>query len=309
MRMGFLDLRRLRYFQTIVRLGSLSAAARQMNVAQPAMSHHVAELEKSLGGAILVRHQAGVRPTSLGVTLDAYATEILDIVARAERELLFQARGTVDVPVVHLAIIPSLASALAPVLLTDFSQIVPNVELHLIDARTAFGNELIESGKADIAIQLVSPEEVTDEPLAWEALYWVTPAEDGPDSHFVSFRSVLQATLILPSVGNPLRRYLQSAADREGFRLEVARSVDGPEPRQHAVMAGLGTTIFGAHTVAADLLGPQLRARRIVSPELERPIVMAVRPGFDAAIADAVRSALRHILAGMPSVPETGPDP
>ena len=67
--MGFLDLRRLRYFAAVTRLGSLSAAARELNLAQPALTHHVAEIERDLGAPVLVRHRSGVRPTKLGEML------------------------------------------------------------------------------------------------------------------------------------------------------------------------------------------------------------------------------------------------
>ena len=122
MRKGFLDLRRLRYFQAIVRLGSLSAAAREMNIAQPTLSHHIAEIERDLGAAVLVRHQSGVRPTELGERLGAHAAEILDRVAQAERDLMSLARqGVLPEKTIHLAIIPSLASALTAELIAGFA--------------------------------------------------------------------------------------------------------------------------------------------------------------------------------------------
>ena len=57
---SLLDLRRLRYFRAIVGHGSLAAASRALNVAQPALSHHLAELERLLGVTLLHRHSRGV---------------------------------------------------------------------------------------------------------------------------------------------------------------------------------------------------------------------------------------------------------
>jgi LysR family transcriptional regulator, nitrogen assimilation regulatory protein len=302
MRKGFLDLRRLRYFQAIVRLGSLSAAAREMNIAQPALSHHIAEIERDLGAPVLVRHQSGVRPTELGTRLSSHAAEILDRVAEAEHDLLASARRDVPLQTIHLAIIPSLASALTAELISGFADVLPTVDLHLIEARTGYCGALIESGKADIAIQLVNPDEVESEPLIWETLYWVTLRKDRPNSGPVRLAEILQTPLILPSPGNPLRRCLQAEADANGLRLHVAREVDGPDPRRQAVLAGLGTTVFGAHSVAAGLLGPLLMAHPIVDPVLTRPIVMMVRKDFNMATAEVIRTTLKRILAAAPQV-------
>jgi len=310
MRTGFLDLRRLRYFQAIVRLGSLSAAARELNIAQPALTHHIAEIERDLGAPVLVRHQSGVRPTPLGELLASHAAEVLDRVAHAERALLAEARRGSPLETLHLAIIPSLASALTSALIRGFARSMPAIDLHLIEARSGFGDRLIESGKADIAIQLINPEDMDGEALIWETLFWVTPQDGYPKAGPVALKTVLETRLILPSQGNPLRRCIQAEADARGLKLEVAREVDGPDPRRQAVLAGLGTSIFGAHSVAADLLGPRLVAHPIVDPVLTRPIVMTVRKGFDAGLAKRIRATLVDVLAATPQVtpPDSGPE-
>ena len=48
-----LGLRQLRYFAAIVDAGALSRAAERLNVAQSALSHHMAEIEASLGLRVL----------------------------------------------------------------------------------------------------------------------------------------------------------------------------------------------------------------------------------------------------------------
>lgn len=216
MRTGFLDLRRLRYFQAILRCGSLSAAAREVNIAQPALTHHIAEIERDLGAPVLVRHQSGVRPTALGELLASHAAEVLDRVARAERDLLAEARRGAPLDTLHLAIIPSLASALTPALIKGFARSLAGLDLHLIEARSGFGDRLIESGQADIAIQLVNPEDMTGEALIWETLFWITPREGYATPGPVSLKTVLEARLILPSEGNPLRGVVNLTRWRRG---------------------------------------------------------------------------------------------
>lgn len=54
-----MDLRQLRYFLAIAEEGSISRAAQRLNVAQPASSLHVRNMEDHLGNALLVRQPRG----------------------------------------------------------------------------------------------------------------------------------------------------------------------------------------------------------------------------------------------------------
>jgi hypothetical protein len=53
----------------ITDLGSFAEAARQLNLAPPTISLHVAELEARIGAPLLTRTRGQVRPTAIGETL------------------------------------------------------------------------------------------------------------------------------------------------------------------------------------------------------------------------------------------------
>ena len=61
-----MDFRLLRYFIATVEEGSLQGASRRMNIAQPALSRRIRDLELSLGCALLVRGPRGVSVTGAG---------------------------------------------------------------------------------------------------------------------------------------------------------------------------------------------------------------------------------------------------
>lgn len=69
--------RHLYYFVKIVEAGSFSQAARTIHVAQPALSQQIAELEASLGIALLQRSARGIKPTVAGQKLYEEALSIL----------------------------------------------------------------------------------------------------------------------------------------------------------------------------------------------------------------------------------------
>ena len=59
----------LRYAQAVARTGSFSAAAREYDLTQPALSNAIRRLEKILGARLFERNTRGARPTIFGATI------------------------------------------------------------------------------------------------------------------------------------------------------------------------------------------------------------------------------------------------
>ena len=59
----------LRYAQAVARTGSFSAAAREYDVTQPALSNAIRHLEKILGARLFERNTHGARPTVFGAAI------------------------------------------------------------------------------------------------------------------------------------------------------------------------------------------------------------------------------------------------
>ncbi len=57
---------RLSVFDRVAELGSFTAAAKALGVSQPAVSQHIAELEKFAGGRLFERHRGHVALTERG---------------------------------------------------------------------------------------------------------------------------------------------------------------------------------------------------------------------------------------------------
>ncbi len=83
-----LDLYKLQIFSVVVQEGSFSAAAERLYMTQSAVSQHMKELEASLGRPFFERGWRGVRLTPHGEILNRYATEIFELVAKAESALI-----------------------------------------------------------------------------------------------------------------------------------------------------------------------------------------------------------------------------
>jgi LysR family nitrogen assimilation transcriptional regulator len=294
---GSLDLKRLRYFRAIAEHGSLSAAARALNLAQPALSHHVTELETSLGVRLLERRHDGVVLTEAGRLLLRHAVDIGTRVDLAEAELNRFARDAGGKVKIRLAVIGSLAADLTPILVEALARDMPEVVLRITEAGTLDSRELLDRGEADLAVHLTA-NGGDDALLATERLYFVTAVATGGATGPIAFADVVARRLILPAQGNPLRGFIEQAASRAGYRLDIALEIDGAEPRRQAVLAGLGSTILGAHSVAASDAASRLAARPITGPDLFRPIYLGARRGLDPALVSRIGIALARSLEG-----------
>ena len=85
-----MELRHLRYFVAAVEEGSMQGAAGRMNVAQPALSRRIRDLEIRIGCDLLIRGARGVTPTRAGTSLYRDALKLLEGLdeARAGRPVL-----------------------------------------------------------------------------------------------------------------------------------------------------------------------------------------------------------------------------
>src|SRR5215204_2750352 len=113
-----LDLNRLRVLAAVARLGSVTAAARELHYSQPSVSHHLARLEAETGAQLFQRVGRGIRLTHAGTLLAERATEIVGRVDSAAAELSAHvglSAGRVRVATfgsVLVAIMPDVLSAL-----------------------------------------------------------------------------------------------------------------------------------------------------------------------------------------------------
>ncbi|MDH0303629.1 MULTISPECIES: LysR family transcriptional regulator [unclassified Pseudomonas] len=88
-----ISLDRLRTLVVIADQGSFADAARQLNLAPPTISLHVAELEARIGAVLLTRTRGQVRPTVIGETLLVRARRLLADADQALDEVRRQVEG------------------------------------------------------------------------------------------------------------------------------------------------------------------------------------------------------------------------
>jgi DNA-binding transcriptional LysR family regulator len=144
------ELRHLRVFRTVARLGSLSAAAESLGYTQPAVSQQMSVLERRAGLPLLDRTTRGVRLTEAGEVLLRHAEAILAQQTVAEREL--EAIAGLRGGRIRMASFPSAGAALVPATASLFSSRYPDVALSVVEAEPEESVPMLRAGELEVAI-------------------------------------------------------------------------------------------------------------------------------------------------------------
>jgi DNA-binding transcriptional LysR family regulator len=145
-----LDVTRLRVLAAVARHGSVTAAARALNYAQPSVSHHLARLEAETGARLVERSGRGIQLTDAGQLLAGRAEEILGRLDAAEHELAAHVGQREER--IRLASFPSALATVVPAATAWLRAEHPGVELLLAEAEPQTALRLLRGGQADVAL-------------------------------------------------------------------------------------------------------------------------------------------------------------
>ncbi|MGF7148441.1 DNA-binding transcriptional LysR family regulator [Sphingomonas zeicaulis] len=141
-----------RAFLAVLDGGSLSAAARQLGVAQPTVRARIEALERALGTTLFTRSVRGLTPTAQARTLGAAARAM----AHASDAFARLASAAADVPagVVRLGVSEFVGVAVLPAMLAHLRRSHPDLRIELVLSNSAA--DLLEQ-EVDVAVRMHPP--------------------------------------------------------------------------------------------------------------------------------------------------------
>jgi DNA-binding transcriptional LysR family regulator len=145
-----LDVTRLRVLVAVARCGSVTAAARALNYAQPSVSHHLARLEAETGTKLIQRAGRGIRLTDAGRLLAERAAEVIGRLDAAENELA--AYTGLRAGRLRLAAFPSALGTIVPAAAALLREQQPGVDLRLTEAEPPEALRMLRAGYVDVAM-------------------------------------------------------------------------------------------------------------------------------------------------------------
>jgi DNA-binding transcriptional LysR family regulator len=145
-----LDVTRLRVLVAVARYGSVTAAARALNYAQPSVSHHLARLEAETGIKLIQRAGRGIRLTDAGRLLAERAAEVIGRLDAAENELA--AYTGLRAGRLRLAAFPSALGTIVPTAAALLRGKQPSIDLRLTEAEPPEALRMLRAGYVDVAL-------------------------------------------------------------------------------------------------------------------------------------------------------------
>ncbi|MEM7384284.1 MAG: LysR family transcriptional regulator [Verrucomicrobiota bacterium] len=146
------DLRQLRGFEALARLGGFTAAARELFVTQSAVSHSIKALEETLGCQLIDRQGRRIDLTEQGRVLlfrTRRAMEELRLGFSEIGDMHYWGRGRIRVGVTA-----SMGTGLLPAVLREFRDSFPEADVEVVTGNTLDLLEELHSGDVNMAIGL-----------------------------------------------------------------------------------------------------------------------------------------------------------
>ncbi|MBE6050876.1 MAG: LysR family transcriptional regulator [Clostridium sp.] len=145
-----MDIKRLKYFVTIVEEGNISAAAKKLHISQPPLSSQIKLLEKELNLKLMERGPRTITLTRAGKLLYKRAKNILDLTETTKKELEDLENGLEGN--FALGTNSSSGSVLLTKRMIEFHKTCPRVNFQIHEGNTYELLELLNSGIIEVAI-------------------------------------------------------------------------------------------------------------------------------------------------------------
>ena len=271
-----LNLDQLQALDEIVRLGSFSAAARKLNLSQPAVSLKLRELESRMGVRLVERIGRRVRATPAGEDLIAHARRLA---AEAERALVAMRRHREGgLGRVRLGTSTAVCVHLLPTVLGRMRARHPDLEVSIQIGPTRRVVTRIAANELDVGIvTLPAPElpGVVVSPLRSDPMVALFPP-DMAAPRKVTAAALAALPLIFDEPDSQTYRITEEWFRAQGVEPHPIMEVANTEAMKSLVAAGVGVAILPDEREDDPLLRGRAQVRPL-SPALHRRLGVALR--------------------------------
>ncbi len=305
-----MNLYRLRIFLAVARRLSYSRAAEDLFISQPAVSRHVAVLEKELGVQLLGQSGNRVFLTETGRVVYGYAQRLFDVEDELSRALTEMANlggghlrlGASSTPGVYL--LPPAVAA--------FEERYPGVEVSLLVANSRDVEAMVLQGELDLGFSGATFRSgLQTLPYARDRLVFVvSPSHPLATDGSVSIEQLLSERFLLREAGSGTRAVLEEEVGRLGLRFDRVMELAGCEAVKRGAMAGIGVAAVSAYSVEMEIRYGLLKALPVAHLRLEREISMISRKDVRPTAATLAFAAIaRKLLPPDPASRWSAPPP
>ena len=220
-----MDSRPLEYFLRVSELGSITRAAAELHLSQPALSRQIAALEHELGVPLFTRTHGGVQLTEAGELLEGRARPILRQLSILKEQVGEQAAGLLS-----FGIPPSWHHVFTEEFVARIIAESPAIKLRVYEGPSNVLREYMAAGLLDLAVVPFLPDPTPgyrQSRLLREPAMFVGSAASALLADVPTPIARLDGLkLVLPSRPNGLRLQVEHALARKGHAFKTAAEVD-----------------------------------------------------------------------------------
>jgi LysR family transcriptional regulator, nitrogen assimilation regulatory protein len=260
------DLRVVRYFVCVARSKSFSRAAITLNVAQPAISRQIKQLEMTLGVDLLHRTTRRLELTAAGKIFLERGEALLARVEEMTAEVVAQGNDSNLSGTVTIGIPPSCTQMLAPQMLSIVKERYPDIRLRIVEGLTLVQEEWLLGGRVDLAVVSDGSTRrgLTLSKLFDEEFVFLRCSLDGAGTEISQAELVEQDLILTKAFRESVERQLN------GCVLRCSMEIDSlPALYRMIVSSGQGTILPASLLEDEHLMG-RLAARPIAGRPVRR---------------------------------------
>jgi LysR family transcriptional regulator for metE and metH len=264
-----LTMRQLRALAAVQKHRSVTAAAKQLHLTQPAVTLQIRNLQSLAGLPLIQRTGDGMLLTDAGREVLALCERIEAAIASCEASLEMMAgktAGRISIGAV------STSKYFVPFAISGFSRQHPNIDIALTIGNRQEISTALRGYDLDFAIMGRPPVDIDmNVQLIGDHPHVII----APTAHRLARKSRLTLrelegeTFLMREPGSGTRGLMEQLFESAGVQPKIGMAMSSNETIKQAVIAGLGIAFISAHTVATEL-----DERRLVTLDVEGlPIV------------------------------------
>lgn len=269
-----IDPRVLRTYLAVCREGSISAAARRLNISQPSVSVAIAQLEQTLGGALFERGRQGIVLTAAGSALMRRA-EMMEVLLIDAEEAVALARRGARGPL-RIGGTPGALVSLVPTAVARMEE-GAHMALHVIERSDGELTELLRRGEIEVAVVTTGieqpPPDIAERSIARDPFALIVGRAHDDLAPGIALRDVAGMRWVLPHAAGAFHRQIDALflAAQTALPVDVIRC-DSLLTSKAIVQRGTRVTVLPRGVVAAELAMGVLRAIPIGDTAITRSI-------------------------------------
>lgn len=241
----------LEYFKTfyyVARCGSISAAAQQLFISQPAVSQIIKHLENDLGSSLFFRTTKGVRLTPEGEVLFSYVAKGYDCFVQAEavfQQMLDLESGEIRIGASDM----TLQFYLLPYL-EEFHRRYPKIKIKVSNAPTPETIGLLKEGGIDFGVVTApldpDPDFTVREVAQIQDCFVAGEEFSQLRGRDVSLKELSSYPVVMLEKRTSTRRFVDSCMEKAGISLDPEFELATSEPDCSICPALYGDWLCGA---------------------------------------------------------------